>query len=538
MLDDSYLTARVMRAWPGNAVAIRANIQIPKNEWAHIAWTWDGSGHASGLALYLNGRPMETTTLEDHLWKKINTYGDLGLAGGDWSFAQRFRDLGFKGGEISDVVVTDRALSPVEVAQLADGSSLTNALKYPDQHSRELRDYFVSAIDKESLNAGDELRKAQENLANFEEGIYEVEVMEETKKPVPTYLLARGLYDAPRNDKTRVYRDVPKIFPPLKTAETKSDVRNDRFTLAEWTVRGDNPLTARVVVNRYWQMLFGNGLVDTSENFGVQGSRPTHPELLDYLARKFINSGWNVKALLKDIVLSATYRQDSARNPRLNKIDPDNRLLARGPSFRLTAEMVRDTALDAAGLLVDKVGGPPVNPYQPAGLWTENNGMTQAFVQSKGADLYRRSLYSTWKRTAPVPSMLLFDATAREACSVKRPTTNTPMQALVLLNDVQFVEAARVLAEKVLESQSNEDACIKTVFRRLAGRDPDAEELALLKRTYQEQHQQFVVDTKDANLLIHVGDSKPPAKVAAPELAAMTVTVQTVMNSDSVIWRR
>jgi hypothetical protein len=251
-----------------------------------------------------------------------------------------------------------------------------------------------------------------------------------------------------------------------------------------------------------------------------------------------MDSGWNVKSLLKEIVLSATYRQDSARTPRLNKVDPDNRLLARGPGFRLTAEMLRDTALAASGLLFDKVGGPPVNPYQPAGLWTENNTMTPAFVQSKGQELYRRSIYSTWKRTTPVPSMLLFDATSREACAVKRPTTNTPLQALVLLNDIQFVEASRVLAQRVLQIKGDQPVRINVLVRRLAGRDADAQELAVLRRTYEQQLEQFKADPKSADRLIHVGDSPPPADMDACELAAMTVTAQTVMNSDLVVWRR
>jgi hypothetical protein len=287
-----------------------------------------------------------------------------------------------------------------------------------------------------------------------------------------------------------------------------------------------------------WQMLFGVGLVETSENFGVQGSRPSHPQLLNFLARKFVDSGWNVKSLMRYIVLSATYRQDSVHTQKLNALDPDNHLLARGPSRRLTAEMIRDTVLTAAGLLNDKVGGPPVNPYQPAGLWRENNAFSPEFVQSKGPDLYRRSLYTTWKRTTPVPSMLLFDATSREACSIRRPTTNTPLQALVLLNDIQFVEAARVLAEVVLKRNSSDSERIREAFARLSGREPDSRELALLEQTLIEQRKQFADVPADAAKLVKVGDSKADPALGTVDLAAMTVVVQEMLNSDAVVWKR
>ena len=362
--------------------------------------------------------------LADSLWKKIDAYGDLGDSRGDWTFAQRFRDAGFRDGKLSDVTFVDRAVSDLEVAQLADGTSLDVALKMPQAHEKELLSYYVSAFDPPSRAAIKTVQKSQTELANFEEGVYEVPVMQESKKPIPAYHLARGNYDAPRNEKTRVVRDTPKALPPLKLTGP-----NNRLALAKWVTDPNHPLTARVAVNRFWQMMFGVGIVETSENFGVQGARPSHLQLLNYLSRQFVNSGWNVKALVREIALSATYRQDSVHTEKKNSLDPDNRLLARGPSRRLTAEMIRDTVLTAAGLLNDKVGGPPVNPYQPAGIWQENNTMSPGFVQSKGADLYRRSIYSTWKRTTPVPSMLLFDATSREACTIRRPATNTPLQA-------------------------------------------------------------------------------------------------------------
>lgn len=529
-LEDGFLTARVMRHWPGNAVAIRTTKPISANTWTHVAWSWDGTGSAAGLVLYVNGEKADVTVLQDKLWKTIHAYGDLGPSGGDWSFGQRFREAGFKGGKLDDIAYAERSLSPLEVRQLFQPGALSESLAEP---SVDLREYYLSAIDAEYRTAQSALQKAERDLAEFENQIPEISVMEDSRVEVPAYNLFRGNYNSPRTPETMVRRNVPASLPPLKATST-----NNRLALAQWVTRSDNPLTARVAVNRLWQIMFGTGLVETSENFGVQGSQPSHPELLDYLARHFIQSGWNVKGLLREMALSATYRQDSVRTAKLSKVDPQNRLLARGPSQRLSAEMVRDTVLFASGLLNDKVGGAPVNPYQPAGIWTENNTMTPAFVQSKGADLYRRSLYSTVKRTTPVPSMLVFDATSREACVVRRPATNTPLQALVLLNDVQYVEAGRALAERVTKAEPDLKGRIRLMYQLLAGRAPTETESAIFAQAFEEQKKQFAGTPDDAKKLIHVGESKPDEKLDTIDLAAMTVVVQTAMNSDAVIWKR
>ena len=533
LLEDGFLTARVMRAPPGNSITIRTNRRIAKGAWTHIVWSWDGSGEAAGEKLFLGGIRASTTVLNGSLWKSIHAYGDLSDSRGDWAFAQRFRDAGFRGGLVADITFANRAISDLEVENLCDGNAIQQALKDPSHNERNLQNLYCSAIDSNVRKAQNNVRNSQAEIAKFEDSIYEAEVMQESAKPIPAYILARGNYDAPRNEKTLVVRDTPKSLPPLRTTG-----KNDRLALAKWVTAPNHPLTARVAVNRLWQMMFGVGLVETSENFGVQGSRPSHPELLDYLSRRFVDSGWNVKALLKDIALSATYGQDSIHTKQKNLLDPYNRLLARGPSRRLSAEMVRDTLLSAAGLLNDQVGGAPVNPYQPAGIWQENNTMSPGFVQSKGKDLYRRSLYSTWKRTTPVPSMLLFDATSREACMIRRPNTNTPLQALVLLNDVQFVEGARVLAEHVLKTNWSTTDATREAFVRLAGRLPDPKELAILRKTFDEQESQFKSKPDDAVKLIHMGDSKPAPNFSAVPVAAMTVTVQTILNSDAVIWKR
>ncbi|HLP00091.1 MAG TPA: DUF1553 domain-containing protein [Fimbriimonas sp.] len=517
LLENGYLTARVMRHWPGNAIAIKSKTQVPMNKWSHIGWSYDGFSKAEGLRLYVDGKPVETTVLANKLWKKINAYGDHGPSGGEWSFAQRFRDSGFKGGKLDEITFADRALSDIEVEHLFDGKALNNP-------AANLAKYYESTVDQRIAMARARLLKSQQEIAEIESGIREISVMQEANPPIPAYLLARGDYDAP---KEKVTRGTPAFLPPLKTTTT-----NNRLDLARWATEPNHPLTARVAVNRLWQMIFGTGIVETSENFGIQGSQPSHPELLDFLARRFVTEGWDVKKTLKHFVLSATYRQDSVQTQ--SKVDPLNRLYARGPSNRLTAEMIRDTALAASGLLNDKPGGPPVNPYQPAGIWTENNTMSPGFVQSTGADLYKRSLYSTWKRTTPVPGMMMFDATSREACTVRRPSTNTPLQALVLLNDVQFVEAARVLAERTLEQKGG----VYIPFVRLAGRKPSDSERAILDRTFDEQRAFFAADPASATKLITVGASKANPALDPLDLAAMTVVVQTILNSDLVIWKR
>ncbi len=526
MLEDGFLTARVMRHWPGNAVAVRTEARILPRKWVHIGWTWDGTGSAEGLRLYVNGAPAPTTVLNDRIWKKVNAYGDLGGSGGHWSFGQRFRDAGFKDGRLDDIAYADRELSELEMRVLFDG-----------KEDEVLRRSHFASLDATVQRSKNRLRDIEKQLAELEEGIPEISVMEDASPPIPAYLLARGAYDAPRTEANRVERGVPASLPTLA-----SNGSNDRLALARWATRPDHPLTSRVAVNRLWQMLFGTGLVETSENFGMQGGRPSHPELLDFLARRFVDSGWDVKRMLKAVVLSRTYRQDSARalSPRLSEgeKDPQNRLLARGPSGRLSAEMVRDLVLAASGLLKPKDGGPPVNPYQPPGLWQEFNTMSPGFVQSKGDDLYRRSLYSTWKRTTPVPSMLIFDANGRESCSTRRPTTNTPLQALVLMNDVQFVEAARVLAEQVLKFPGDDAVRMQTAFRRLAGRFPDASEQALLQRTLDEQRLVFRRDLAGATRLIRVGETAVDGSLRPSELAAWTVAVQTILNSDAVIVKR
>jgi hypothetical protein len=356
---------------------------------------------------------------------------------------------------------------------------------------------------------------------------------EKTQGLIETYLLVRGEYNKP--DKNQ------KLDPgvPASLHEFPGDTPVNRFGLAKWLVDTENPLTARVTVNRFWQQFFGVGIVKTTEEFGSQGEWPSHPQLIDWLATEFIQSGWDVKRMQKLIVMSGTYRQSSKVTPELLRKDPENRLLARGPRFRLDAEMIRDNALFLSGLLVEKIGGQSVKPYQPAGLWnavgyTDSN--TANFVQDHGEKLYRRSMYTFWKRTSPPPSMASFDAPSRESCSVRRERTNTPLQALIMMNDIQFVEAARKLAERMMtEAGKNPKERITFAFRLATSRRPTDEETALFLEIYNAHLAEYQKDQQAAMKLLTVGEITRNEKLDASELAAWTMIANLIFNLDETV---
>jgi hypothetical protein len=327
---------------------------------------------------------------------------------------------------------------------------------------------------------------------------------------------------------------VPASLAPLAVKERRAT----RLDLAEWLVAPDNPLVARVFVNRLWMLTFGQGLVKTLDDFGAQGAWPTHPELLDWLAVEFRESGWNVKHMLKLIVLSNTYRQSSQVSEPLRHRDPYNLLLARQSRFRLDAEMVRDNALAISGLLSRKIGGPSVKPYQPAGYWSFLNFPKRDYFKDTGENQYRRGLYTYWQRTFPHPSLLAFDAPSREECTVERPHSNTPQQALVLLNDPTYVEAARVLAERILrEAEGGIEQRIHFVFRQTLCRKAEPDEVKLLSALYQQHREEYRGNKASAEALLHVGDRPPPEDLSAVELAAWTSVARVVLNLHETITR-
>jgi hypothetical protein len=533
MLQDGILSARIYRVWPGNGIGVQTRTPIGRGEWQHVAVTYDGSSTAAGLRIFLNGKPLEADVLRDHMQKSAM---DAIFGAGHLTLGQRFRDRGFKDGDLDEFRVYDRALLPLEIANRHDGKSLAAALAAPKEHRDELEAYYVSAVDGEARSAMQRLREARRKFVQSEQVMQEIPVMADTSQPRPTFILTRGSYDAPKTDANRVGRDTfAKLLIPFP-----KDAPRSRLGLARWLTDPHHPLTARVFVNRLWARFFGRGLVTTPENFGQQGALPTHPELLDWLSRDFIAHGWDIKRLCRTISLSATYRQDSRCSSELRERDPENQLLSRGPSHRLSAEQIRDVSLAASGLLDRRMGGPPVSPYQPGGdLWREANTMSPAYQQSTGRDLYRRSLYSVWKRTTPLPNMVAFDAPSREVCTVARGRTNTPLQALVLLNDVQFIEAARALAASVSQSGSQLPTQIDIAFLRLTGRHPDATERNLLLDVYNEQAALFAGKTQqDAAAFTKLGESQVDAKLDAQHVAALTVVCQAILNLDATIYER
>jgi hypothetical protein len=418
---------------------------------------------------------------------------------------------------------------------IQDAVKLDKAKRTPEQH-KQLVAYFVeNAYSKARaalapLNA--ELAAVAKERADVEKAMPSTLVFKERKDERPAYVLKRGEYD---QKGPRVGRTTPAFLPPFPT-----NAPRNRLGFAQWLVDPKHPLTARVAVNRFWQQVFGTGLVKTTEDFGSQGDPPSHPELLDWLAVQFVEDGWDVKKFMKRLVMSETYRQSAKATPDRLAKDPANRLLSRGPRFRLDAEVLRDQALFAGGLLVEKVGGPSVKPPQPAGLWEAvgySGSNTVHFVPDRGAEkVHRRSLYTFWKRTAAPPQMTTFDAPSRESCTVRRERTNTPLQALEMMNETQFVEASRALAERGMkEGGAKIEERLAYVFRLATARKPDAKELAELVSAYKDHLAVYVKDAVAAKKLIAVGESKPDAKLNASELAAMTMVANLILNLDEVI---
>jgi hypothetical protein len=519
-LDHGRVFFGLIHFWPGNAVAVRSRQPLPLGAWSTVAITYDGSSRASGIRLYVNGAAIETEIVRDHLYKDI-TYD---RAAGDnvneqprLTIGARFRDSGFKNGLVDDLQIFDVELTAVEVAKLAGTRARAGAAF----------DHFLARGYQPSVAARVELKKRRIEENALIAGVPEIMVMEEMRTPRRAHRLQRGAYDAPREAVTPT---TPASLPPFP-----SDQPRNRLGLARWLTDPKNPLASRVVVNRIWRMHFGQGIVATQEDFGSQGRLPTHPALLDYLAARFMAEGWDVKSLHRLIVMSQTYRQSSAAAPALMARDPDNQLLARGPKRRLAAESIRDSALAASGLLNAIIGGRAVKPYQPAGLW-EQSGTGKTYKQGSGGDLYRRSLYTFWRRTSPPPSMVTFGALSREVCTAKRDVTITPLQSLVLLNDPQFVEAARVLAEHAWQRfPADGEARNRLAFRALVGRSPDTVEAAILDRLFQDERAEFSSHPDAAAKLLAVGESQRDPVLPATELAAMTSVASAIMNFDEFV---
>jgi hypothetical protein len=523
-LAEGRLQLNLVKRWLDDAIRVESRDPITLGEWHHVAATYDGSRLASGIRLYVDGRPVPMTIHLDRLNQTFAVATEpLRVGGGE----RPFRGL------IDEVQLFQRDLTPEEVRVLAAPESVSRILGLPAEkrslgQREKLRAWHLAHRAPDDVRAAQkDLVRLQRERGSFSESLPTVMVMRDTPGLRNTHVLIRGQYDNPGE---QVSPGVPAIFPPWPV-----EAPRNRLGFAQWLVAPDHPLTARVAVNRLWLRCFDQGLVRTAEDFGVQGDAPSHPELLDWLAVEFVQSGWDVKRLLKRIVTSSTYRQSSRASTDLAKRDPENRWLARGPRRRLPAETIRDQALFVGGLLKERVGGPSVKPYQPEGLWQEIATDTE-YKQSHGDDLYRRSLYTYWKRTVAPPALVTLDATSREACTVQRSRTNTPLQALALMNDVTFVEAARHLAQRLLsdESASVSDRC-HAAFRAATSRPPRDEELAILVRRYESNLAKYRTNPEAAAQLVRVGDSPVNEMLDPCELAALTTVTSLILNLDEVL---
>lgn len=511
-LHDGYLIAQLAHMWPENAVRIQSQDSIALNAWTHVAFTYDGTSRATGLQLYLNGKLAPTQVIRDGLTRNI-TYENLET---HLAIAYRFRDTGFRDGVMDELRIHSRTLAGFEVARLA---------KQPPG-DEGLFQWYLSRFDTAWITAQSSIRSLRQERNDLNSSVPAIMVMRDMGTPRKASILMRGQYDAKGAEVIATTPAAILAFP--------DSLPPNRYGLAQWLFDPQHPLTARVAVNRYWQRYFGTGIVSTPEDFGRQGALPSHPDLLDYLASTFIDSGWDIKAIQRMIVTSATYRQQSQGSEEKLLSDPENILLSRGPRLRLTAEMIRDQALAAAGLLDPTMGGPAVKPYQPAGLWQEKAGIR--YVMDSGSDLHRRTLYSYFKRTSPPPALLTFDMPARSHSVMRRQRTATPQQALILLNDPQFVEAARHIASRML-GEPDLERQITLGFRLLTGRKPTTPELRILQNLYNEQLNAFTRDPKAAYDLLTTGESPLTSDHDRIQWAAHTMVAKTMLSFDESVMK-
>lgn len=519
--------AHLISKWTENAVKIAARNPIKLGAWTHVLITYDGSSKAAGFKMYLNGSLAEVVVERDTLTDSIKTPVSAKIG--------RRTNSDFFSGEVDDFVLFNRALQPDEAKTLASahpGATLLTipAIERTKEQQLELTRLWSRENDK-AFAAFENERDADNNaLEKLQAQIPEVMVMREMEKPRESFVLQRGQYDM-RGEK--VEPGLPSFLPALPKGAP-----NNRLGFALWVVSSDNPLTSRVTVNRLWERFFGGGIVSTVEDFGTRAEFPSHPELLDHLALRFIDLKWNLKAIIKEMAMSATYRQASTFTAAKMEADPLNKLLSRGPRYRLPGEVIRDQALFVSGLLKEKLGGPSVYPYQPTGIWDETNfyGNLRNYMPAKGDGLYRRSLYTIWKRTAAPPNMLLFDVPSREACRVQRARTDTPLQALTLMNDETYLEAARVLAQMMLRTGgTTPESRLTYGFRRVLGRFPTPGEISILTKGLNARLARFKADPAAARDLTLVGAAPIDMGLSKIELAAYTVSASALLNLDETV---
>lgn len=520
----------IINRWPENAIKAVSKSRLTASRWQHVEITYDGSSKADGIRIWIDGKETQKTFEKDSLSESIRTETPL-LIGK--------RSLGSPsdGAQLQDIRIYRKVLEPSElnaIVAIPRLQYLVGKSDRTDDENKELFEWYLSGKDAEYPQLVAAAKALVDEKAEIQRRGTVAHVMHEKAEPAKAYILTRGDYDKRGEE---VAPNTPSALPPMP-----ADLPRNRLGFAKWLLLPEHPLTTRVTVNRFWQELFGTGIVSSSGDFGVTGQMPTHPELLDYLATNFRDDGFNMKNFFRSIVTSSTYRQSAVVSQEKLAIDPTNKLLTRGPRYRIDAEMVRDYALAASGLLVNKIGGPSVRPYQPPGVWEavampESN--TKRYVEDKGEGLYRRSMYTFLKRAAPTPSMEVFNATAREVCTIKRERTNTPLQALVTLNDTQFVEAARILAEKTITDFPNgtNDATtrIQAIANKLIARPMRPEELSVVQSSVNDLMAHYTAHPEQAAELLALGYTRSSESIPAPELAAWTMLVNELFNLDEVL---
>ena len=522
----------LVHQWPDDAIKVASKQVLAADQWYHIVASYDGSKTAAGIKIYVDSKSEACDILQNSLSGPIDTEQPFRIG-------LRQTTLPYQG-LIDELQVFGSVLEEENIKQLAGLESVSGFADWvripPDQRTenqrKQIQRYFLGQIDAEYAQLQASIEESTKEKTAHEETYPAVMVLKEMSPPRETFVLKRGQYDQPTD---RVDSSVPQVL-----LAPGSEQPNDRLALARWMVSDGNPLTARVLVNRWWQNYFGIGLVKTVEDFGLTGDTPSNAQLLDFLACQLIESGWDVKAMQKLIVMSSTYQQESRLTPELLERDPENRLLARGPRHRLSAETIRDNALRISGLLQPQVGGPSVKPYQPAGLWedvtVERRGK---YVADVGDGLFRRSLYTFWKRTCPPPSMMSFDAPNREVCLARRARTNTPLQSLVLLNDPTYIECARLLAESMLrDGVSNPDDRFDAGMLRAVSRRATDAERKILGEVLDSARRRFDSDPSSAKSLNATGTTPPDCSIDPAELAAWTVVASTLLNLDETISKR
>ena len=534
--DNNYINFRLISSLPENVIHVKSPDSLKINKWDHLAFTYDGSGEASGVKLFLNGNQIDQIVKTDNLYKSIKPVSSSGIREERRSVKVGESYDGSSGdnrifkGKMDELFIFNKSLSSFEIKTLFNKYDIDKKLI-----SNELKREHLVLENNEQIKIQKEISKLKKQWLNEVSDVTEIMVMEDMKEPRQSFLYDRGQYT---NKSYEVFANTPSVLPKFS-----EDLPRNRLGLAKWLFEDKNPLTSRVTANRYWQLIFGKGIVSSPEDFGLQGMLPSNAELLDFLANFLVNEDWDIKKLIKLMVTSSTYKQSSSINQKYAEIDPNNIYLWRSNSYRLPAEMIRDNALAASGLLVKKTGGKSVKPYQPDGLWREKSNFSIKLLDYKISeteeDLYRRSLYTFLRRTSPPPSMSVFDAPSREVCTVKREITNTPLQALVLLNDPQFVEASRVLAERIqIEESGSIKKSIEYGFQLCTSRMPSSEELQILKEFYDNQYKKFKSNPKLADQIFKNGRKKRNRSLDKYKTAALTLVANTMLNHDEAYIKR